>query len=246
MNRQRTLIAAVFLLLTGGTAGLILHASTHQKLGEPGVLTRSLPGTRNLQVVLPDQVPGYSCQMVATQADIVVRSLPDDTSFGTCVYTTKEGFQSRANVVLMGTDRSSIHKPQVCLTSQGWKIDDSAAKVEKIRMKKPFSYELPVMHLTATCQIQAEGQIKTLRGVYVYWYVDDGKFTAINSQMMLWIARDMLLTGVLDRFSYIAYFSICEPGQEEQTFDRMKSLIADTVPQFQLVPKAGGTTATGS
>jgi hypothetical protein len=83
--------------------------------------------------------------------------------------------------------------------------------------------------------------------VYVYWYVDGGKFTAQNSQMLWWMARDMLLTGVLDRFSYIGYFSVCEPGQEEHTFERMKALIVGTVPQFQLVPQASrGGSAVGS
>jgi hypothetical protein len=246
MNRQKTLIAAVFLLLTGATAGILLYVSTHQKLGSPGVLTRSLPGTRNLQVVLPGQVPGFACQIITTQAEEVVQALPDDTSFGTCRYTAQDGFQSLANVVLMGTDRSSIHKPQVCLTAQGWEIDESSSKVEKIGMQKPFPYDLPVMRLTATQRIEAGGETKTRRGVYVYWYVDGGKITALNSQIMWWMARDMFLTGVLDRFSYIAYFSVCEPGQEEHTFDRMKALIAGSVPQFQLVPHATrGVTASG-
>jgi hypothetical protein len=203
------------------------------------VRTRPLPGSHNLQVVLPDQVPGYTCQIVATQVDMVIHALPDDTSFGTCVYSAKDGFWSRANVVLMGTDRSSIHKPQICLTSQGWKIDEAATRVETIRMTRPFAYDLPVMRLTGTVQVQANGGAKTLRGLYVYWYVDGDQFTAENSQINWWMARDMLLTGVLDRFSYIAYLSYCEPGQEEATFARMEKVIADTVPEFQLVPKPG-------
>jgi len=244
MNRQKILITAVFLLLTVATAGLIAHAGSHQKLGQPGVLTKSLPGTRNLQVVLPEHVPGYAAQ-VSTQADIVVVSLPDDTSFGRCLYTARDGFQSLANVVLMGTDRSSIHKPQVCLTAQGWKIEDAATRVEIIHMQKPYPYQLPVMTLKATQQIESGGQTKTVSGVYVYWYVDGGKFTAENAQLMWWMARDILLTGVLDRFSYIAYFAECEPGQEAATFDRIKNLITATVPEFKLVPKPGGITTTG-
>jgi hypothetical protein len=243
MNRQKILIVVVFLLLTGGAAGVILHVSTHQRLGIPGVRTRLLPDSRNLEVILPDQLPGYMC-LVTTQATMVTTALPDDTSFGRCIYTAKDGFQSSANVVLMGTDRSSIHKPQVCLTAQGWQIDESASAADVIPMQAPVPYALPVMRLTATLQTDEEGTSRTYRGVYVYWFVDGSKLTAQHWQRMWWMARDLLLTGVLDRFAYIAYFSVCEPGQEQQTYERMKTLIQNTVPQFQLVPPSGALVAT--
>jgi hypothetical protein len=56
---------------------------------------------------------------------------------------------------------------------------------------------------------------------------------------MLWrVPRDLLLNGILERWAYISYFSACEPGQEDATFERMKKLIAASVPEFQLVPRA--------
>jgi hypothetical protein len=51
---------------------------------------------------------------------------------------------------------------------------------------------------------------------------------------MRWMARDMLLTGVLQRWAYVACITLCAPGQEEATFSRMKEFIAAAVPQFQL------------
>jgi hypothetical protein len=42
----------------------------------------------------------------------------------------------------------------------------------------------------------------------------------------------------LDRWAYISYFSVCEPGQEDAAFERMKKLIAISVPEFQLVPNS--------
>ena len=237
MNRQKISMLVVFLLLTGATAGLLLHAGAHQRLGEPGVRTQLISGTRNLKVLLPDRLPGYTAQ-VTSQPDAVISALPDDTSFGRCLYTAPDGFQVCANAVLMGTDRSSIHKPQVCLTAQGWKIDDAASKVELLHVDKPFPYQLPVMHLTATMTQDSGGQSRQVRGVYVYWFVDGSKFTAEHAVRMWWMAKDLLLTGVLDRFSYIAFFSVCSPGQENETFERMKKVIVETVPQFQLVPKA--------
>jgi hypothetical protein len=236
MNRQKILILLVFLMLTAATGAVLKHAGSHQTLGQPGVLTRPLPGTSNLQVVLPVHLPDYTI-LLTTQSQVVVDALPTDTSFGSALCTGKDGFKSAVNVVLMGTDRSSIHKPQVCLTGQGWTIDDAASKVEKLSMTRPFAYELPVMRLVATLKTEADGQPRVYRGVYVYWFVDGTKYTAEHWQRMWWMARDMLATGVLDRFAYISYFSVCEPGQEDATFERMKQLMVDSVPEFQLVPR---------
>ena len=246
MSRRPSLaMLVVFLVLTAATAAVIKHAGANRRLGEPGVRTEPLADSHNLQVVLPTRVPGYDGRLT-NQIATVVNALPTDTSFGTAIYTGRDGFQALLNVVLMGTDRSSIHKPQVCLTSQGWKIDDAASKVETLAMGRPFAYDLPVMRLVATLKTQVEGQPRVLRGIYVYWFVDGTKYTAEHWQRMWWMARDMLATGVLDRFAYISYFSVCEPGQEEATFNRLKQLMVDSVPEFQLVPREKPALTTGA
>ncbi|HVV00492.1 MAG TPA: hypothetical protein VHH88_03965, partial [Verrucomicrobiae bacterium] len=50
------------------------------------------------------------------------------------------------------------------------------------------------------------------------------------------MAKQMLLTGVLQRWAYVMCFSACPPGQESATVDRMKKFIAAAAPQFQLTP----------
>jgi hypothetical protein len=42
----------------------------------------------------------------------------------------------------------------------------------------------------------------------------------------------------LDRWAYISFFSVCQPGQQDAAFERMKKLIAAAVPEFQLTPNA--------
>jgi hypothetical protein len=82
--------------------------------------------------------------------------------------------------------------------------------------------------------------VQTARGLYVYWFVDADRCTANSWEWMTWwVPRDLLLNGILERWAYISYFSACSPGQETATYDRMKKLIAATVPEFQLVPRAG-------
>ena len=237
MNPLKPILFVTVLAMIGATAGVLAHAKSSQKLGLPGVKTCPLQGSQNLEVLLPEQVPGFQSQPVA-QAAVVTNMLPQDTSFGQRAYTTADGFRSLVNVVLMGSARSSIHKPQICLTGQGWKIDAAASREEQVPMERPFPYDLPVMRLEASRTAELNGQPILEKGIYVYWFVDADGFTASHAQRMLRTARDMLLRDQLDRWAYVAVFSVCLPGQEEPTFERMKKLIVASVPEFQLVPRS--------
>jgi hypothetical protein len=235
MNRQKIILALVVLALIGATAGVLAHAKSNQRLGVPGVKTGPISGSHNLEVLLPAEIPGYKSEWMQ-EAAVVTNTLPPDTSFGQRIYTGDDGFQALVNVVLMGSSRASIHKPQICLTAQGWKIDDARSRVEPVHLDRPYPYDLPVMHLVSVNQADVNGQTVTKQGIYVYWFVDADRCTPQHVQRMLWTANDILLTGVLDRWAYISFFAVCDPGQETATFERMKKLIAASVPEFQLVP----------
>jgi hypothetical protein len=240
MNRQKIIAAIVLLGLIGATAGVLARAKSHQKLGEPGIKSQPIPGKKNLELLLPATVPGFTSEIL-TNAEQILTVLPADTSFRVRTYKADDGFFSQVSVVLMGSDRSSIHKPQICMTGQGWAIDNNLTRVDPVHLDRPVAYDLPVNKLVATKQFTGpDGQVQTARGIYVYWFVDADKYTANSLQWMLWwMPRDLLMTGVLERWAYISFFSACSPGQEAATYDRMKKLIAATVPEFQLVPRAG-------
>jgi hypothetical protein len=48
------------------------------------------------------------------------------------------------------------------------------------------------------------------------------------------MAGELLKTGTLQRWAYISCFSVCKPGDEEATFERLKKFIAASAPEFQL------------
>ena len=56
---------------------------------------------------------------------------------------------------------------------------------------------------------------------------------------MLWMAGDLVTGGVLQRWAYVAFYSVCLPGQEEPTYARLEELISATTPEFQLATRAG-------
>jgi hypothetical protein len=236
MNKQKCFLLILVISLVGGTGIGLSWMKRNQRLGKPGVTATALAGDRiRVRVNLPERVLDYESEEVEPDS-IVTNTLPPDTSYGSRRYEAPDKFQVLANVVLMGTDRTSLHKPQFCLEGSGWRIDQGASQETTVPIEKPHSYSLPVVKLLTTREVNDNGQRATLRGVYVYWYVADGAVSASTSgiQRMLWMAKEMFRTGVLQRWAYVTCFSVCRPGQEEATFERMKKFIAASVPEFQL------------
>jgi hypothetical protein len=202
-----------------------------------------VPDSIRLHADLPEHVLDYSSKELETE-DLVIRTLPNDTSFGFREYTNAE-FRLAMRVVLMGRDRTSLHRPQFCLTGQGWAINQSLSREATVKVEQPFAYELPIVALMASRTVNADGQSQLLSGVYVYWYVADDAMSAstLGIERMWWMASKLLRTGVLQRWAYISCFASCAPGQESATFDRLKSFISAAVPQFQLYPRPLTTSA---
>lgn len=234
MNRTKYLLAVVTVLLIGSAAVVLAKFKSIQHLGEPGVKTRPIPGSYKVEVALPERVLDFTSEWVV-QSEIVTNTLPQDTCYGQRCYTAPDKFSTTANVVLMGEDRASMHKPQFCLTGAGWTINST--EVVTIPVEKPVPYDLPVIKLTLSGTFTQNGQQIHAGGVYVYWYVADNKMSADPSgKTHMWsMARTLLSTGVLERWAYITFFTPCAPGQEDETYERMKKLIAAAVPEFQLV-----------
>jgi hypothetical protein len=242
MMRSKPFLGGLVLAMMGLTALLIFHIKSQQRLGEPGVKTRPIAGSRRLEILMPETAPGYTSEILTNSEEILDRQLPKDSSYRSRVFVGGDRLWIEMTAVLMGIDRTSIHSPYICLVGQGWTIDNDHTTVEPIHMERPLAYDLPVNKLLATKQVaDADGKPVTLRGVYVYWYVDGNHLTPNNLLWAWWwMPRDLLLHGLMERWAYISVFEPCLPGQEEATYGHIKKLIASTVPEFQLVPKGGG------
>ena len=226
------LIAALLLMALAG--GAIYQLQTRQTLGRPGVLAEPQAGSPRWRIPLPEQVAGMTSQEVPA-AEVELSALPADTSIGKRLYTATNGAPLLLQVVLMGRDRTSIHQPQYCLTGQGWLIEQT----EEVRLPVagPQPHEIPALKLTASKVFTTEsGQRVPVRAIYVYWFVADGALTAHRSQRLRWMAEELLKTGTLQRWAYVACFAQCAPGDEDQTFARVKEFVAEAVPEFQRSP----------
>jgi hypothetical protein len=233
MNRTKWILTIATVLLIGSAAALLAKYKSIQRLGDPGVKTRPIANTKNVEVILPENVLDFSSEWLA-QSEVVTNVLPKDTCYGQRRYTAPDKFWSQVNVVLMGQDRASLHKPDFCLTGAGWTINKT--EIDTIRIEKPDPYDLKIIKLTISGEFNQEGQKVRAGGIYVYWYVADGLLSAdpTGAERMWSMARGLVTSGVLQRWAYVTYFSACEPGREDETYERIKKLIAASVPEFQL------------
>ena len=234
MKNQKWLLLVAALVLMAGTAGALTWLRANQKLGQPGLKATAIPGSVMMKIALPERVPGFTSTNMP-EPQTVIDYLPKDTSYAGRLYTATNGLQINSTVILMGADRTSIHKPDYCLPGQGWSINEKS--VVNIPVAGPQNYQLRVAKwMVGNVYQTPDGQKHEVSGLYVFWFVADGEQTTDNYQRMWWLGRDLLRTGVLQRWAYVAYFAMCAPGQEDATFAQMKDLIAHSVPEFQVAP----------
>ena len=235
MKPPKTLMLIAALMLMAGTAAALTWLRANQKLGTPGVRAKSIPGSVLMQIDLPERVLDFTSTNVP-EPDIAIGYFPKDTSYSERMYTAPDGLAIQSTVILMGADRTSIHRPEYCMPGQGWTIDEKKMMDIPIKDEPPYQLQAAGWKVSRSVQ-QPDGQSFKISGIYVYWYVANNEETPDHNKMLEWITLDMFRTGALQRWAYISYFAACLPGQEDATMERVKQLVAASVPSFQLPPK---------
>ena len=131
MTRQTGIILILVLALIGSSAAYLGRQQARQRLGVPGVVVTNeavyvhdgVPSNAPVllstnRVFLPAHVLDYDSEQ-GTVMPMTAAVLPKDTVYGHRIY----GNSNRVidcQVILMGSDRSSIHKPEGCLLGTGF------------------------------------------------------------------------------------------------------------------------------
>jgi hypothetical protein len=233
-TRQKIILFTVTLALMAATVGALTWLKSIQRLGAPGVKATPVPGSTLMHLELPANVLDFTSTNLP-EPEVVLGYLPKDTSYASRRYADTNGAWAMANVILMGADRTSIHRPDYCLPGQGWQIRDKTEVKLHIAGAQP--YELPVMKwIVSNTYTAPDGSKQNVSGLYVFWFVTENQTTDNFPAMLKSMLFHQLAHGVLQRWAYISYFTVCQPGQEEAAFARMKQLIAASVPEFQRPP----------
>lgn len=236
-NRVVTLSVAV-LVMIGATAGSLRWLKTRVRMGSPGVRIVKVPVisdegrlAASNSVYLPSMIPGYQSE-VERVPELELGYLPPDTTFGRRIYRANDGFAPiSSSIVLMGSDRTSIHRPQYCLTGVGWQIFKRSISKVQVKTAKPF--DLDVQRYDMTREFDIAGRKVRKNGVYVFWFVADGIRTASEAERQWRMITDIIARGESPRWAYLAFFTTCEPGEEDAAFARIAKVVSLATPGIE-------------
>lgn len=166
--------------------------------------------------------------------------LPPDTGFSRKLYVPLRDPQKAVllSIVLSGRDRTSIHRPEVCLVGQGWTIEGFTTRTFHFPAR-PGIVGAPEAFPAAVLQVRRE--VPTPRGPVVvpqlvaYWFVGADEVVATHWQRLASDAWNRVVHARADRWAYVLMQTDASDG-EAAALARMQSVLEATLPVFQRVP----------
>lgn len=167
-------------------------------------------------------------------SEIERQVLPEDTGFSRKSYrNVLDGSYVATSIVLSGKDRSSIHRPELCLTGAGWRIVDS--------FKHTFEVEgAPDGITTTVLRLETEvpdglGGVVPVESLFAYWFVSGTGMASSHTERRLKLMFDRLIRFRSHRWAYVFVQTQVYDDQLDKALARASEIISGTVPEFQIV-----------
>jgi hypothetical protein len=157
-------------------------------------------------LVIPDICPNCG-SVLYNMARAEKEQLPDDTEFVKSAFTNDVGTRLFTSIVLSGTARDSIHRPQRCLKGQGNNLDGEYDLEVPLEGRDPLTVR--VIKTSRTFHT-ADGP-KPYYSFYAYWFVGQDRETPSHYSRMFWLAWDRVVRSKANRWAYIAVQGEREP-----------------------------------
>lgn len=235
--RSPQFTAAAVLLFAGVVAfavhrldALQISPRTGIKLMTDGINPVPLPDSIGLDWV------GQAAEVTPIEREV----LPEDTGFSRKNYVSLLDRRQQVflSIVLSGRDRTSIHRPELCLVGQGWTIRGQ----RRYAFRHPDSQQILVP--ATVLQIEREvtnkaGQKFTVPGLLAYWFVGADKVVPSSFDRVVYSSIDRLRHLETHRWAYVLTQTLAVDG-EEAALARIQSVLDGTLPAFQEpLPAAG-------
>jgi hypothetical protein len=222
-------IAIAILLVVSTEAAFLKHRSDLPPSGTTGVLLAD--GGENpveLPTFLDSGWMGSRIEPTAVERSI----LPPDTGYSRKLYLSQEGpsRQTLLSIVLSGRDRTSIHRPELCLVGQGWTIDSVTYHRFSYPGRRGSDFEATVLGVHR----QPADALRTapVPEIVVYWYVGDDRIVPSQIKRMLYDAWNRVVHGRADRWAYVLLMTDARDG-EGAALGRIQMILNSTLPAFQ-------------
>ncbi len=229
--REQAVRIGLVLAAAAVTVGLCLRSSDLNSTAQPGVV-----------MALPDQVGDFRAGPVEGMSPEEMNLLPGDTEVVRRVYENPAGDRINCSIVLAGGEKRSIHRPEICLPSQGWTLGTGGV------MKVPLESgrDLEVMRLALRRDMQTgPSTFRPVRSEFLYWFIGKDTTTASHLTRILKTSWDRVFHHVNHRWAYVIVSSAVTDNMRsnglgpEQTDEMLKKFIREAVPSFQQSERPG-------
>lgn len=221
------------------------------RLAEDGINPVALPtraGER--QSIVGTRFWGRELEVSRIEREV----LPADTGFAKMLYEDRDSqFLRRGeptdiavSIVLSGRDRTSIHRPELCLPGQGHNIVKSSIVELPVPSFQGGKLRATVLDLGEQVIDVGGGRRLHVPAIYVYWFVSPDYVvpTTEERRILGWLERLQLRINrwaYVALFTHAAYFPSADPVEQaerkrlarEAALARVSDLVAATLPSFQ-------------
>jgi EpsI family protein len=163
---------------------------------------------------------GRSVEVTALERE----TLPPDTGYARKTYLrlSRPEEQVFFSIVLSGRDRTSIHRPELCLVGQGWTIRSRETRALRLAPGEEIAVTLlRIEHAT----IAPDGSHGVATALFAYWFAGVDTLTATHRAMLWRSALDRLRRGRADRWAYVVAQTPAADGDDE-AWARLESVAA--------------------
>lgn len=212
--------AAVVLLCGAEMAGLHRWSQRPPNGGAGVALAADGVNPADLPAFIGNEWAGRAVAVSAVEREV----LPADTGFSKRQYLPIGGVGPGVflSVVLSGRDRTSIHRPELCLVGQGWTIVDRREQPLRIGTATITASVLSVRREAVT----KRGRVEVPQ-VVVYWFAGGDATVASHWGRFGVDAWNRLAHGRVDRWAYILMQTDAADG-EAAAIARCESVLKGT------------------
>jgi len=131
---------------------------------------------------------------------------------------------------LSGRDRTSIHRPELCLVGQGWTIAGRERQNFLVNGEEVPVTLLRVEHAVGGAREGAE----PMRSLFAYWFVGGDALEPTHFGMQWRDACDRARYLRSDRWAYVVVQTVILQGNEAEALGRMQEVLAGVWPTIRV------------
>lgn len=183
-------------------------------------------------VALPDLLDfdwaGRPVEVSAVERSV----LPPDTGFSRKRYESLTDRRQWVflSIVLSGRDRTSIHRPEICLVGQGWTIMDRSS--HEFAQPGATTAKVPATLLRIEHEATAkDGRKIRVPALFAYWFVGHDRTVASNWERVWSSAMERLWHQRGERWAYVVLQTPAGDG-DAAALARMQDVLTRTMPAF--------------